>query len=256
MTEPLEQPPCFFIGATVRQDRMTPPRDTTPGIEAVEANLSAVADDPALALNQYETRARDQQILQDHNFIEGDEYAVLVAGQCLGEIPHEGCCLVANPSQPIRSGQIVLMRVRGETMSRAKFYLGRMAEIAGAEQVFTEKPNGVFVFWLTRPAMMLAVAGQDLLAADLVVARIENGSDKRHSLLGDVLTAGDRAQLGDTLAFLDRSPLRLTGKSAFQIDQDMLKGFADKAQTASPGQRGEAVAASKMASALNSLFNH
>ncbi len=228
----------YYFGTLTRQDRMTSvPRDVTEGFAAMEASAAAMADNPALALAHFVARARDQEILREHGFIRNAEYAVRAYGQCLGSDMAEGCFLVSDPSRPIQSGQMAVIRTRGDTVSRGKFFLGRADEITDSEEVFTEKPNGVYVFWQACPAMILAIAGQDLLAADLVVARIDNG--ERQDLRADMLEADDRARIADTLAVLDRSPLVMRGESAFEIEQGRLRNLG-RAQTGSPGHTASA----------------
>ena len=226
----------YYFGALARQDRMTSvPRDVTEGFAAMEASAAAMADNPALALAQFVARIRDQVILRERGFIRNAEYAVRAYGQCLGEDLAEGSFLVSDPSRPIRSGQIATIRTRGDIMTRGKVFLGRADEITDSEEIFTEKPDGVYVFWQTRPAMMIAIAGQDLLAADLVVARLDIQTKTRADLPTDIFTEDDQTRLDSHLAVLDRSPLVMRGESVFEIEQGRLRSLA-KAQTSSPGQ--------------------
>ena len=122
-------------------------------------------------------------------------------------------------------------------MTRGKVFLGLADEVTDSEEIFTEKPKGVYLFWQTHPAKMIGIAGQDLLAADLVVARINNGS--RQSLPPDMLKAADRDRLASHLACLHLSPLVMRGESAFEIEQGRLRNLA-KAQASSPGQAASA----------------
>lgn len=224
-----------YHGALVRQDRKTfHPRDVTENLEAVEAIAAAMADDPALALAHLEGNAKDQAILRERGFIRNAEYALCVYGQCLGAGIAEGCFLVADPSRPIRSGEIAIIQVRGDTIGRVKVFLCRAEATKDSEEIFTEKPDGVYVFWQAHPERMLAIAGQDLLAADLVVARIDAETGTSADLLADVLNEDDRARLADTIACFDRSPLMMSGESAFDIEQGRLRNLA-KARTSSPG---------------------
>lgn len=223
MAEQNTQPICGYLGATVRADRITAvDRDLTPRLAEMEAGLAAMACDPVLAAQSLVARNVGLYNLRKAGLLKQREYAVKIAGDCMGDLATEGEMLVADPAQPIASGQLALARARGDTLLRGKIYLGRLEAIAGAADIFSERPDSVFVFWHPHPAMMLAIAGQDLLAADLVVAQIDTETGTRTELPAEILTPDDRTRLASTLAFLDRSPLVLDRENAFEADHRLL----------------------------------
>lgn len=144
MTETISQPPCGYLGTTVRADKITAvDRDLTPRLAEMEAGLAAMAGDPAAAAQSLVARNLCQYNLRKLGTLGNGEYAVRIAGDCLGDLVTEGEMLVADPAQPIATGQLALIRVRGDALPRGKICLGRLEAIAGAGDIFAETPQGV-----------------------------------------------------------------------------------------------------------------